>query len=103
MVHVFIFTNKILQRLVAGRGSFLEADWQRSRERKVEGCVLAPSPQPSDEVKDSAGLILLMKAHLSSKMIFQVLILFPEYYKWLNKDQILVRTNGSDNTVLKQF
>ena len=37
MVHVFICTNKILQRLVAGRGSFLEADWQRSRERKVEG------------------------------------------------------------------
>jgi len=30
MVHVFIFTNKILQRLVAGRGSFLEADWQTS-------------------------------------------------------------------------
>ena len=38
----------------------------------MEGCALAPSPQPSDEAKDSAGLILLMKAHLSSKMIDSV-------------------------------
>ena len=54
--------------------------------------MLAPSPQPSDEVKDSAGLILLMKTHLSSKMIDSVSMRYQTARQFTQPINVLLKT-----------
>ena len=68
--------------------------------KKVESCALAPSPQPSDEVKDSAGLILLMKAHLSSQMIDSVSVRYQTTRQFTQPINVLLRMGGGESIKL---
>lgn len=75
---------------MAGRGSWLKEPGKEA-EKKVEAGVTAPLLSPSDGLGDSVGLILLMKANLSSKVVGNVSMRYHTMRQFKQPNNILLK------------